>query len=186
LGLAHLVSARQVHGDRIQRVAGGKQEPGEVDGCDALLTNEPGIGLLVQHADCQAVMLHDPRQQAVANIHAGWRGSVLDIIAKTIHEMQKQFGTDPADLRAGVSPSLGPCCAEFVNYRQELPPELHPYQGSENHFDFWAVSRDQLQACGVQKENIAVAGICTRCNENYFSYRRQKQTGRCGSVIGLR
>lgn len=186
LGLPHLVTAKQVHGDRIHRVTGGNQEPGEVEGCDALLTNEPGIGLLVQHADCQAVLLHDPRQQAVANIHAGWRGSVLNIIAKTIGVMQKHFDTDPADLLAGISPSLGPCCAEFVNYRQELPPALHPYQVRENHFDFWAISRDQLQATGVQKENIAIVGICTRCNADFFSYRRQKQTGRCGSVIGLR
>lgn len=187
LGLECLVAARQVHGDRVQVVtADGVSNTGEIDGCDALITDIPGVGLMIQQADCQAVMLHDPVKKAIANIHAGWRGSVVNIIGKAVARMTEYFGTDPADLRSAISPSLGPCCAEFIHYRQELPCGLHKYQVRENHFDFWAISGDQLLAAGLQKENISIARVCTRCNEDFFSFRRAKRTGRCASVIGLR
>lgn len=186
LGLEHLISAKQVHGDVVLLVDGKISAKGDGHECDAMVTNVSGIGLMIQHADCQAVMLHDPVQNIISNIHVGWRGSVLNIIGKTISEMTKHFGTHPGDLLAAVSPSLGPCCAEFVNYQIELPAELHRYRVNENHFDFWAISRDQLQSLGVKKENIDVARVCTKCSDDFFSYRRNRTTGRCASVIGLK
>jgi YfiH family protein len=149
------------------------------------MTNMPGIGLMIQQADCQAIMLYDLEHEAVANIHSGWRGNVANIIAKTVSAMTKAYGTRPAAVHAAISPSLGPCCGEFVNYRSELPPAFHAYQTQPNHFDFWAISRDQLRDTGVRLEQIEVAGRCTVCNENYFSYRREGVTGRFASVIGM-
>ena len=136
------------------------------------------------------MLLHDPVQQVVAAIHCGWRGSVQGIIGKTITCMQQEYGVFPKSIRAVISPSLGPCCAEFINYRQELPPWMHDYQPSPNHFDFWAISRRQLVEAGIDAQHIDTAGICTKCNESFFSYRRAVQnsggiTGRNGSIIGL-
>ena len=185
LGLAWLVSAKQVHGDSILNVdwlPGADEEHADHD---ALMTNIPELGLMIQQADCQAVMLYDPEHRAVANIHSGWRGSVANIIAKTVAAMIAAYGTKPANLFAAISPSLGPCCGEFVNYRQELPPAFHGYQTQPNHFDFWAISRDQLRDTGVRSEQIEIAGRCTVCDGNYFSYRRDKVTGRFASVIGI-
>ena len=186
LSCAHLVSAGQVHGSNVYIV---KEKPGEdleVNGFDALITNLSGIGLMIQQADCQAVMLFDPEKRAVGIAHAGWRGSVADIISMTVSAMHQVYATDPADLIAAVSPSLGPCCAEFVNYSTELPESFHDYQVRPNYFDFWAISHDQLCSAGVRAENIHAARICTQCNQDYFSYRREKETGRFASVIGLR
>ena len=186
LGCAHLVSARQVHGSQVFFV---KENPGadlEIEGSDALFTNVQGLGLMIQQADCQAVMLFDPVKMVVAIVHAGWRGSAADILARTVSAMGAALATEPADLIAAISPSLGPCCAEFVNYRSELPAILHGYQVQPSYFDFWAVSRDQLRAAGVRPENIFAAEICTRCNQDYFSYRRDHETGRFASVIGIR
>jgi copper oxidase (laccase) domain-containing protein len=100
--------------------------------------------------------------------------------------MSQFFSTEPVDLIAAISPSLGPCCAEFINHRAKLPEALHSYQIRENYFDFWAISRDQLSASGIRPENIHVAEICTCCDLNYFSYRREKNTGRFASVIGIK
>lgn len=183
LGIPVLASARQVHGDNVWVIDGPLGLDTELPGYDALITNQPGIGLLIQQADCQAVLLHDPVRRVVAAIHAGWRGSVVGIIGRTIRAMAERFATNPADLVAGISPSLGPCCAEFVNYRTELPLDLHGYQVAPNHFDFWAISRDQLQEAGVRKERIETARICTKCSPDYFSFRRERITGRFGSVI---
>jgi len=141
---------------------------------------------MVQQADCQAVMLFDPVRKVVANAHSGWRGSVANIIAKTIDLMKRDFNTLPADLYAVISPSLGPCCAEFINYRRELPGHFHAYQVRPNYFDFWAISTDQLKESGVPAENIANSRICTVCDDRFFSYRRNRMTGRFASVIGLK
>ena len=185
LGLVRLVSAKQVHGESILHVDWLPAADEEHAEYDALMTKIPGLGLMIQQADCQAVMLYDPEHGAVANIHSGWRGSVANIIAKTVAAMIAAYGTKPANLFAAISPSLGPCCGEFVNYQQELPPAFHGYQTQPNHFDFWAISRDQLRDTGVRSEQIEIAGRCTVCDGNYFSYRREGVTGRFASVIGM-
>jgi YfiH family protein len=185
-GFRHLVSARQVHGARVYIVREEPEKDHEIDGYDSLVTNIPGIGLMIQQADCQAVFLFDTVTKALGITHVGWRGSVADIIAETIFAMNQTFSTEPVDITAGVSPSLGPCCAEFANYHKELPASFHAYQVRPNYFDFWAISRDQLCAAGVRPENIQVAEICTCCNRDYFSYRRNKITGRFASVAGIK
>ena len=186
LGLGRLVSARQVHGSRVYTVAESLRHDLEAESFDALITDVPSTGLMIQQADCQAVFLVDPVKQAIGIAHAGWRGTVADIVAETVYAMSQEFSTETADLTAAISPSLGPCCAEFVNFRSELPVNLHSYQVRTDYFDFWAISRDQLCAAGVRPENIHTAGVCTRCSKDYFSYRRNNKTGRFASVIGIR
>lgn len=185
LAVQALVSARQVHGDRLLTIAAPPDADYEVDGYDALLTNQPGVGLLIQQADCQAVVLFDPIRRAVANVHNGWRGSVANIVAKTVQRLAADFGSHPNHLLAAISPSLGPCCAEFVNFHQEFPHDFHGHQVTPAHFDFWAITRRQLQQAGVLARNINTAGICTRCDADYFSYRRAPSTGRSGTVVAL-
>jgi YfiH family protein len=187
--LQYLVSARQVHGKRIIIAEDIKQDTEFAD-CDAIISSQPGIGLLIQQADCQAVLLHDPVQNIIAAVHSGWRGSVLNITGKTVAAMLNHYNTNAADLRAVISPSLGPCCAEFINYRQELPESFHDRQVRPGYFDFPAITRSQLTDAGLVRKNIETAGICTKCSRDFFSYRRAVRegngiTGRNGSVISL-
>ena len=189
LGIDYLVSAVQVHGDQVVIVEDIKQDT-EFAEADGLITSEPGVGLLIQQADCQAVLLHDPVQKVIAAVHNGWRGSTLNIIAKTVAAMEGYYGVNPKNLKAVISPSLGPCCAEFINFQQELPKSFHARQVTPCHFDFWAISRDQLKEAGLKDTNIETAGICTVCSKDFFSYRRAVRqgsgvTGRNGSVIAL-
>jgi len=186
LGVDILVSGQQVHGSKVHVVAAKPAADEEIAGCDAFITNVAGIGLMIQQADCQAVMLFDPQRQVVANIHCGWRGSVANIIATTIRVMTAQFTTDPSHLLAAISPSLGPCCAEFVHYEQELPEHFQPFQVKPCYFDFTAISNHQLQEAGVKPANISATALCTVCDPNWFSYRRKKKTGRFCSIIGLK
>jgi copper oxidase (laccase) domain-containing protein len=102
LQLDHLVSAKQVHGDVIYCYSGELSDGDEVEGVDALITDIPGAGLMIQQADCQAILLFDPARPAIAAIHCGWRGSVAGIIGKTIARMAECFGTDPADRKSVV------------------------------------------------------------------------------------
>jgi hypothetical protein len=185
LGGGALLTLQQVHGTEVL-VWTGNRVPEEPVAADAVITDEPGILLTIQTADCQAVMVHDPVRQVVGNIHAGWRGSVGNIIGKTIAVMIRRFGCNPADLRAGIGPSLGPCCAEFVNYKTELPETFWAFKDQRDHVDFWRISETQLKNEGLRPEHIAVSGLCTKCNKDlFFSYRRDKVTGRLAHVIGL-
>ena len=191
LDCGQLLSLGQVHGERVLAVKERPEEE-EYHGYDAVITNLPGLALLIQQADCQAVLLHDPVQKTIAAIHCGWRGSVAGIIGKTIARLQAEYAVDPANLRAVISPSLGPCCAEFIHYRKELPQWMHAYETTNKtaHFDFWAISRRQLGDAGVPAEQIETTGVCTRCCRDYFSFRRAKLEtggicGRNGSLIGL-
>lgn len=187
-----LVFARQVHGDAVLVVEGGSARPFAADdpegpAGDAMVTAQPGQFLVVTVADCQPILMYDPRRRVVANIHSGWRGSVSNVAGRTLAVMAERFGCDPADVRVGVGPSLGPCCAEFVNYRQEIPRELWGYRRDSVYFDFWAMSRDQLTRAGVPRDQIHISGLCTKCRtDRFFSHRGEKPTGRFPAVIGLK
>jgi polyphenol oxidase len=189
VGGGRLQFSRQVHGVDVAVFSkdGNGLSPGDAPQADAMITDIPGLNLIIQVADCQAVLLYDPVRRAVANIHSGWRSSVANIIGGTAAAMTAKFGSDPADMLAGVGPSLGPCCGEFVNYREEIPERFWNYRTGDHHFDFWALSRDQLTAAGLREENIRIGGICTRCRaDEFFSYRGEGRTGRFAAVIGLR
>ncbi len=154
---------------------------------DAMITSAAGINIGIQTADCQTVLIYAPTARVVGAVHAGWKGSIDNIIGRCIHIMTRQMGCDPQKMVAAISPSLGPCCAEFVNYRNEIPPAFWPYKDDRDHFDFWAVSRDQLMTAGLAAHQIQTAGVCTKCNPHlFFSYRRRRQTGRFATVIGLK
>jgi len=187
-----LAVADQVHGNRVIVLDSIPRSPENphyfaAGRGDALVTNIPGVFLVIQTADCQAVMMVDPRKKVIANVHVGWRGNVHNIIGVTVTTMRERFGCQPSDLRAGIGPSLGPCCAEFVNYRKEFPEALWQYKDDLNRIDLWKTSSDQLWAAGVDKENIFVSGICTKCRaDRFFSFRAQRVTGRFSSAIALR
>ena len=183
MGGGRPVFLRQRHGVRVVLSGNGSAAP---ELADAVITDRPEDLLLIQVADCQAVIVHDPVRRVVANIHSGWRGSIADIIGITVATLKRRFGCRPQHLMAGVGPSLGPCCAEFVHYRKEIPPALWHYKIDENHFDFWSMSVDQLRAAGVAGRRIEVAGLCTRCRTDlFYSYRGEKTTGRFAVVAGL-
>lgn len=184
------LSAKQVHGDGIYSLTEPVIGNREIEGVDALITDQQGVGLMIQQADCQAVLLFDPVQKVIAAVHCGWRGSVINILAKVVRRMESQFGVSPENLLAAISPSLGPCCAEFITYREEFPVEFRPFMQQQDYFDFWRISTYQLTDAGLRDSNIAVVGTCTCCSKDYFSYRRSRRfsdgvTGRNCSIIGM-
>ncbi|MCP4352430.1 MAG: peptidoglycan editing factor PgeF [Desulfobacterales bacterium] len=189
MGGKELVFASQVHGTKVL-VLSNNNNPGWKTGTknpgDAIVTNIPMKPLVIQVADCQAVLMYDPVRQVIANVHSGWRGSINNIIGAAADVMIKKFDCNPSDIVAGIGPSLGPCCAEFVNYEKEIPEKFWKYKNSSDHFDFWWVSKDQLCNAGVLAENIYSGNMCTKCNTDlFFSYRGEGVTGRFAVVAGL-
>jgi polyphenol oxidase len=188
LELDRLISATQVHGLNEAVIKGGYTVPqGEIPEVDILITAQPGLGLVIKQADCQAVMFYDPEHRVVAQAHCGWRGQVGGILSETVSRLRFHFHSRPEALQAAIGPGLGPCCAEFRHYRREFPPELWQYQARPGYFDLWRLSFDQLTAAGLKPDHIEVAGLCTRCRtREFFSYRRDGVTGRQAAVIALK
>lgn len=188
LGLKSLAAVYQVHGAEVVVVEGTDHHPlSTLARADAMVTAERGVGLLVKSADCMPVLLADPDSGVLGAAHAGWRGLVVDVIGATVRAMV-ELGADPSRVRAGLGPTLGPCCAEFVNYRTEFPDEMHPFLIKDNRFDLWAYARFQLNRAGLRPENVETLDLCSRCRADLFYSHRGLGpiTGRMGAVIGWR
>jgi len=175
---------KQVHGVEIIEVSA--KNIGPLPPCDALMTKEAGVPLMVRHADCQAAVFYDPVKQALAVAHCGWRGSVQNIYGAVVRRLKGVYKCRSEDLRVAISPSLGPAAAEFVNFRKELPESFWRHRVTDHHFDFWAISLKQLLELGIKDSHVEIARLCTYTNsEDYFSHRRAKDTGRHGTLACL-
>ena len=175
------VFADQMHDDGVMILS---ERPNKKPETDAFITNKKGLPLMIKVADCQGIIMFDPETKTIAAVHSGWRGSVKNIIGKTIGKMKEKFGVKPENLLAGISPSLGPCCAEFSDPESELPEFCRPFTKGKK-VDFWALSLKQLSDEGVLVKNIENPRICTKCGDDCYSYRRGED-GRMAVFISLK
>ncbi len=187
-----LVTVHQVHGNRVARAS-----PADlgtlIPAADALISDTPGLALLLRFADCVPVLFYDPVRRAVGLAHAGWQGSLAGIAGKTALAMQEQLGSHAGDLRAGIGPSIGPCCCEMgpevlAQFRAAfagIDAFLQPTTGGRARLDLWRLNAWQLEQTGVT--HIEVAGVCTVCHtQDYYSHRGEGgRTGRFGVLIAL-
>lgn len=157
----------QVHGTNVVTF---KEKPAHPPIGDALITQTAKLVLAATVADCQGILIFDPKTKTIAVVHSGWRGSAQNILGKTIAKL-KGLGSHPSDLRVAISPSLGPCCAEFTNPVKELPSSCHPFI-KERKVDFWELSLTQCREAGVPQNQIEIANECTKCHpKRYYSHR---------------
>ena len=160
---------------------------------DVILTNKPGITLMMRFADCVPIMLHDPIHNVVGIAHAGWLGTVFGTVKYAINAMQSKFGSKPIDIKAAIGPSIGPDHYEVgpdvvsrVNQSfGDKAGRLIRKKNDQTFFDLWAANRELLEESGVRQ--IEVAGLCTAChNDDWYSHRAEKgRTGRFGAIIAL-
>jgi YfiH family protein len=177
----NLATLHQIHSDIVIE-AGGRSGPlGEGD---ALIENTPGRLIAVKTADCIPILVVDPRQRAVAAVHAGWRGTVQGIAARAVQDMQKRFSSRPEDLLVAIGPGIGKCCYEVG---PEVAGQFAEFADSHRHVDLSSANRNQVAGCGVPLDQIYAAHLCTLCNSDFHSFRRDKQqAGRMLSVVGIR
>lgn len=189
-----VVTAQQVHGDRVVIVSPGTGGQ-TVAETDALISNVPGLLLLMRFADCVPVFLYAPRQGAVGLAHAGWQGTLRRIAAKTAQAMISAYGCSPGQLYAGLGPAIGPCCfevgPEVAHAMSEAAPSpdrviARRLPSGKAHVDLWQANALQLEEIGVA--HIEVCDLCTCCHPDlFFSHRGEKgHTGRFAAAIGLK
>jgi len=167
----------------------------EIPEADGIMTNQPGMLLGIQTADCIPVLVADPAQRAVAAFHAGWRGTVTRIVELGVARMGQEFGSDPANLVAAIGPGIGACCysvgdevREKFDANFQYAQELLLRSGDSLRLDLVEANRRQLLGAGLSAASIEVVGGCTSCRpELFFSHRASGgHAGRMMAVIGLR
>jgi len=190
---SQMVSPKQTHSKNIGIV----QSTHDIfPDTDALVTNIPGICIFVRTADCVPVLLFDPVQKAAAAIHSGWKSTVQEISKHTIEIMQKEYGTNPKDIVAGIGPSIGPKVYEVgpevieLFYKQfGIDHILKPIKDSDKGLlNLWEANKQILLNCGIPENQIEVAEICTYSNpELFYSARREGvKTGRLATGIMIK
>jgi len=160
---------------------------------DAILTDRPEVTLMMRFADCVPVLLHDPVRRAVGIVHAGWLGTVRQVLRAALRRMVSAYGTRLADVVAAIGPSIAahhyPVGAEVVaafRAAYGATADRHLTAGDDGtRLDLWGANRQVLEEEGVRR--IEVSGICSACHtEDWFSHRGEGgRTGRFAAVIAL-
>jgi YfiH family protein len=172
-----MVLANQVHSDIVRTV--GLADARGVDHraypeCDALITNTPGVALVVFTADCTPILLHDPVTGAVGAVHAGWRGTAAGIAGKAVEKMQKDFGCDPASIRAAIGPNIAQCCFETDG---DVPEAMVQTFGREaeafirKQNEKYYVNLKEINALSLRRRgvrHVEISESCTMCEHHRF------------------
>lgn len=201
LEVENLTSGEQIHSDKIRVVTGHDRGCGVYSydtafpGTDGFVTNEPGVILSSYYADCVPLFVFDPVKRVVGLAHAGWKGTIKRIGARTIETMADAFGTRAYDCLVGIGPSIGQCCYEVdervvTALQTEFPEWERLVKAKQNgrwDLDLWNTNRQVFIDAGVQPVNIEVSNLCTSCRVDlFFSYRGENgKTGRMASIITL-
>lgn len=193
-----VVMTRQVHGTQVRPVTGADRKSDVMDEsfveADGLVTDVPGVTLVIFTADCIPILLFDPVRRVAAAVHAGWRGTAGAIAAQGVQAMEG-YGCKPGDIRAAIGPGIGPCCFETdadvpQAMAQRLGDLAAPYMsktGEKWRVDLKGINRAVLLDAGVAGEHIDLSEDCTCClPERYWSHRYTKGLrGSQGAAIAL-
>ena len=182
LGVSALAFAEQVHGAQVAIV----DCAGTSAGVDALVTTRPGLGLVMMAADCLPVLLADPDAGVVAAAHAGRKGLVAGVLQETVQRMVAQ-GASMASLRAVIGPAADGCCYEVPaamahDVEDAVPGTRTTTRQGTPSVNLRVGAQRLLTALGVQVEHVS---SCTIDDERFFSYRRERVTGRHAGVVWI-
>lgn len=201
--------AEQVHGNRVAQISmtergrGREELTDAIPGCDAIMTDVPGVLLASFYADCVPLYFYAPEAGAVALAHAGWRGTVEKIAEETVHAMELAYGVRPEELKAAIGPSIGGCCYEVdgvviteVNRllndlgldEENAETCMKLKENGKAYLNLKEINRQIMIKAGILPSRIELTKWCTGCRTDlFFSHRMERgRTGRMASWIGIR
>lgn len=182
-----VATSHQVHGQEILEVT----ESGRYEGYDALMTNQPNVFVGISVADCVPILVYDQQNKAVAAIHAGWKGTVAELVRLTLEAMQTQYNTNSRDCYAYVGTCIDETSFEVgTEVADQFAPEYKRVDAFTNRIfiNLRSANTKQLTHFGIPTAQIAISSFSTVLNnEDYFSHRLEKgQTGRLMAIIGMK
>jgi purine-nucleoside/S-methyl-5'-thioadenosine phosphorylase / adenosine deaminase len=189
-----LVPLSQFHSDRFHIIMESASPAEPPLRGDALVST--GRPIAVRVSDCFPILIADPDRRCVAAVHAGWRGTLSRVLAKTICGMSDTLGSKPSRLLIAIGPAIRSCCFEvgpevadaFAREYPHIPMgRPHPERPDKTLLDLRAALEVQLDALGVSRSNVFDLEACTACRTDvFFSYRKERdQAGRMMAVIGV-
>ena len=200
IDISHLVLSRQTHTNNVRTVTKndcgtGYTKPSFQD-VDGLVTNQSGVALVTQYADCTPLLFCDPVKRVCATSHAGWRGTVSQIGRVTVEKMVKEFGSNPSDIIAAIGPCICDNCYEVDTPVLEAFAEsgmditgVFSEGRDENHFmlNLVRANKNILISAGIKEENIDISDICTCCNSSELHSHRATggKRGNLAAIIEL-
>jgi purine-nucleoside/S-methyl-5'-thioadenosine phosphorylase / adenosine deaminase len=191
-GFSGIARLNQVHGSDVFLLKDNTLHGKRLADADAIVTVLRHTGIGVASADCVPILLADREGHIAAAVHAGWRGTLSRILNAVVEKIDEEYGFEAAHLNAAIGPSIKKCCYEvgddvaslFMDGFKDWQEYLVPTDNYKYLLDLPGANRNALEKAGVQ--NIEVIDICTKCNPEYYSYRREgKGVGSQLSVIGF-
>ena len=179
-----LVYMNQIHSANI--IVVDENSPKLVDNCDSIITRSKNLPLMVMVADCIPILMFDDKKGIIAAIHAGRNSTFLEISKKTAEIFIEKFSSNPEDINVVFGASIQKCCYEVSEDLSKIVENSFGKEFVENNYiDLQGINKKQLNDLGIK--NIEISNICTKCGDkSYFSYRKDKKTGRFAGIIILK
>lgn len=187
-----MIFMNQVHSDEIINKVNKKPS---FPTADAIITKEQNIALCLKTADCVPIFLYDSKNNIIAAVHSGWRGTALKLVKKTIKKMEHFYKSQTEDIYAFIGPAIGACCykvgkdvAEHFHFLGKSKQDfISKLKGEKFMLDLKGINAWLIEQTGVLQEKIEVSELCTCCNKQlFYSYRRDgNNSGRNISFITL-
>ncbi len=179
-----LVYMNQIHSSNI--IVVDENSPKLVDNCDSIITRSKNLPLMVMVADCIPILMFDDKKGIIAAIHAGRNSTFLEISKKTAEVFIEKFSSNPEDINVVFGASIQKCCYEVSEDLSKIVENSFGKEFVENNYiDLQGINKKQLNDLGIK--NIEISNICTKCGDkSYFSYRKDKKTGRFAGIIILK
>lgn len=197
----HLVLSRQTHTDNIRAVTSADCGTGifkepfcDIDG---LITNESGVALVTQYADCTPLIFCDPEKGVIASSHAGWRGTAKRIGEKTVDKMVTDYGCKRENIIAAIGPCIGKCCyevddpvADALKNIPYLDTDKVLFKKDNNRYmlDLAGTNKQILLHAGIKESNLDITDLCTCCNSDELHSHRAThgERGNLAMIIELK
>lgn len=177
-----LFTGQQVHGTKVTIVSSGTAE--WIPQNDGLLSEMTGALLGVYTADCLPVILKEDKRKVIGALHAGWRGTMGGILKEALATLKKEWQIEPNQVNFFLGPHIRSCCYQVgKEVAKHFPQETLLQRNEKNYLDLERALKSQLQQCGGDPKQISSDPSCTCCNQNFFSFRRDKTEKRMLAFI---
>jgi YfiH family protein len=178
----NMIFLHQTHSDKVEIIHNNAKNNIDADG---VITNKIKLGLVLSLADCCGILMYDKNNKIISAVHSGWRGTKHKITSKAISILQNQYDSNPNDILVYISPCAGENDYEIgADVAQYFPNHIRQIERSKYLFDLGGAVFDELLSNGIPTKNIEFNRISTISNNNYHSYRREKEkSGRMGLFI---
>ncbi|KAF2955539.1 peptidoglycan editing factor PgeF [Marinitoga sp. 38H-ov] len=199
LNIHDFVLSNQIHEDNVLVIDESYKSSNflfnrTVKNADALITNKKNIVLITLYADCTPIYFFDPNKKVIGLAHSGWKGTIKKIAEKTVKKIMNIYNSNPEDILVALGPSIGPNSFEVREdvkkiFEYTFPNNLDIIKKKNDKkylINIWKAIEYTLVNAGIKKENILNSNIDTYTNTDlFFSYRKEKKTGRMAAIMGL-